>query len=124
MKRPRDLVLPRVELDRHCGVALHRQIRKQITEAIRGAKPGSRLPSTRSLAKLLGVSRNTVLSAYDELVADGLLEARQGSAMFVRGSAQTGVVALDLRRLLRDVQYPLRTLTVEDPDGTPLSFNY
>jgi len=100
------------------------QIRKQIGNFIRGAKPGARLPSSRVLAKLLGVSRNTVMAAYEELIADGELETRHGSAVFVRGSIATGVVALDLRRLLREVQYPLRTLSVQDPDGTPLYFTF
>jgi GntR family transcriptional regulator/MocR family aminotransferase len=40
---------------------------------------GSRLPSTRALATALGVARNTVLQAMDRLVADGLIECRQGS---------------------------------------------
>ena len=39
---------------------------------------------SRVLARLLGVSRNTVLTAYDELVAGGLIEGRRGAAMLVR----------------------------------------
>ncbi len=47
---------------------------------MRGESPaGVRLPSTRALAQRLGVSRNTVLSAYDELAAEGRLAARVGS---------------------------------------------
>ncbi|WP_328992225.1 PLP-dependent aminotransferase family protein [Kribbella sp. NBC_01245] len=41
--------------------------------------PGTRLPSSRSLAKDLGVARNTVADAYGQLVAEGWLVARQGS---------------------------------------------
>jgi DNA-binding transcriptional MocR family regulator len=42
--------------------------------------PGSRLPSTRQLADRLRVSRTSVLSAYDQLLAEGYVEGRAGSA--------------------------------------------
>lgn len=45
--------------------------------------PGTRLPGSRSLAKLLGVSRNTVVQAYDRLTAEGYFEQRPGSGTFV-----------------------------------------
>ncbi|HEU4947865.1 MAG TPA: PLP-dependent aminotransferase family protein [Kribbella sp.] len=50
-------------------------------ESIRTGRllPGSRLPSSRSLAKDLGIARNTVADAYGQLVAEGWLIARQGS---------------------------------------------
>lgn len=50
-------------------------------ESIRSGRllPGTRLPSSRSLAKDLGVARNTVADAYGQLVAEGWLVARQGS---------------------------------------------
>ena len=41
--------------------------------------PGSRLPSSRALAADLGVSRTTVTAAYEQLAAEGYLEARQGA---------------------------------------------
>lgn len=44
---------------------------------------GSRLPSSRALAQDLGVSRATVLTAYDQLVAEGYAEARRGAGLFV-----------------------------------------
>src|SRR5579859_2310310 len=40
---------------------------------------GARLPSTRALAEQLGISRNTVLNAFDQLLAEGYLESRVGS---------------------------------------------
>lgn len=45
--------------------------------------PGSRLPGSRDLAKDLSVSRNTVLSAYDQLQSEGYLQTRAGSGTFV-----------------------------------------
>ncbi|MGL4576069.1 MAG: PLP-dependent aminotransferase family protein [Burkholderiaceae bacterium] len=44
---------------------------------------GSQLPSTRTLASELNLSRNTVLSAINQLLAEGYLTARQGSGTFV-----------------------------------------
>ncbi|TXS56541.1 PLP-dependent aminotransferase family protein [Streptomyces sp. t39] len=52
-----------------------------LREAVRSGRlaPGTRLPSSRSLAADLGIARNTVADAYAELVAEGWLTARQGS---------------------------------------------
>ncbi|GAA1543808.1 PLP-dependent aminotransferase family protein [Kribbella lupini] len=47
--------------------------------------PGTRLPSSRTLAKDLGIARNTVADAYGQLVAEGWLTARQGSGTVVAG---------------------------------------
>ncbi|WP_189172732.1 MocR-like pyridoxine biosynthesis transcription factor PdxR [Streptomyces lasiicapitis] len=63
----------------------HSGVRKGLTdalrEAVRGGRlaPGTRLPSSRSLATDLGIARNTVADAYADLVAEGWLTARQGS---------------------------------------------
>ncbi|MBL6456254.1 PLP-dependent aminotransferase family protein [Belnapia sp. T6] len=57
----------------------------RIGEAIKGRiasgllGPGARLPSTRALAAEWGVSRTTVTAAYEQLIAEGYLEARQGA---------------------------------------------
>ena len=48
---------------------------------------GTRLPSSRSLAKDLGIARNTVADAYGQLVAEGWLTARQGSGTVVANRA-------------------------------------
>jgi 2-aminoadipate transaminase len=61
-------------------------------EVASGALPaGSRLPPVRALERQLGLSKNTAQSAYDELVARGLVEAREREGMFVL--ARLGVTA-------------------------------
>lgn len=67
------------------GTPLQQRLFDRLRSAIvNGAiRPGERLPSTRTLAADLGVSRNTVVAAIDRLTAEGYLEARIGSGTFV-----------------------------------------
>ncbi|HMM66906.1 MAG TPA: GntR family transcriptional regulator, partial [Dokdonella sp.] len=60
---------------------LIRALKSAILEARLG--PGSRVPASRSLANELGISRNTVLAAYDQLQAEGFLHGRVGSGSYV-----------------------------------------
>ncbi|SDE01119.1 MocR-like pyridoxine biosynthesis transcription factor PdxR [Belnapia rosea] len=63
-------------------------IKDQIALGLLG--PGSRLPSTRSLAAEWGVSRTTVTAAYEQLIAEGYLETRQGTrAQVAQGLGQS-----------------------------------
>lgn len=74
-----------LELDRQSHAPLYTQIATQVRGLIeRGVlKIGDRLPPNRELAETLGVNRSTVATAYDELLADGLIAARVGSGTFV-----------------------------------------
>jgi GntR family transcriptional regulator/MocR family aminotransferase len=60
---------------------LYRRVYQALKSSIRGGRlgPGARLPSTRTLAKDLGVSRNTVMLAYEQLAAEGYLVSRDRS---------------------------------------------
>ncbi|TWG12944.1 GntR family transcriptional regulator/MocR family aminotransferase [Actinoplanes teichomyceticus] len=62
-----------------------RAIESAIRTAITGGvlAPGARLPSSRELAAELGIARNTVIAALDDLIAEGVLEARPRSGVFV-----------------------------------------
>src|SRR3546814_18498482 len=48
-----------------------------------GLVGGSRLPATRQLANELGISRNTVLAAYEQLRAEGFIDGRVGSGSYI-----------------------------------------
>ncbi|WP_328861521.1 MocR-like pyridoxine biosynthesis transcription factor PdxR [Streptomyces sp. NBC_00306] len=63
------------------GTGLRAGLMDALREAVRSGRltPGTRLPSSRSLAADLGIARNTVADAYVELVAEGWLTAQQGS---------------------------------------------
>src|SRR4051812_16221026 len=54
-----------------------------------GLPAGSRLPPVRALENQLGLSKNTAQAAYDELVARGLVEAREREGVFVLAAART-----------------------------------
>jgi GntR family transcriptional repressor for pyruvate dehydrogenase complex len=64
----------------------YEQIVRQIQEAIRddGLAEGDRLPTERELAETFGVSRSVVREAIKVLSAQGLVESRQGSGLYVR----------------------------------------
>ena len=76
-------LLPDFERD---GATLQSQLRSAIVTAILDARiaSGSRLPSSRSLAAMLSVARNTVVLTLEQLVCDGYLEARPRSGYYVR----------------------------------------
>ena len=122
----RCFLVPEITLDRSSLQTLRQQIHTQIADAIRhGALPaGARLPSSRLLAKLLHVSRNTVLDAFERLLEDNLLQAKAGSGIQVSATASASVPNLSsLRRIAWQAHYPVRILRFDDPDGAMLYLN-
>lgn len=81
-------------LDPDSKVNLQDQIRQKLVEGIlNGSFPvGTRLPSSRKLAEQLGVARNTVVLAFEQLVGEGYLESRERSGIFVRRGILDGRV--------------------------------
>ncbi|NEA59978.1 PLP-dependent aminotransferase family protein [Streptomyces sp. SID13666] len=78
-----------LHLDLTAGTGARAGLERALREAVRDGRltAGTRLPSSRALAKDLGLARNTVADAYGQLVAEGWLAARQGSGTQVAGSA-------------------------------------
>jgi GntR family transcriptional regulator/MocR family aminotransferase len=68
------------------------QVEGQLREAIRDGslRPGARVPSTRDLARQLGISRRIAVEAYAQLAAEGYLTMRQGARPRVSGTAAVG----------------------------------
>ena len=121
MKRPPKLVVSPVALDTQSPVPLFRQIHAGLRDAILAGRlgPGARLPSSRSLADKFRVSRNTVLYAYAELIADGLASGQVGSGtrVTVRGPR---VRRLTAEQIVAQSGYPRTALPFRDPDGNAL----
>lgn len=92
VKRPESTkasgVPPVIAVDRAAATPLQRQLYDRYREAIveRRLRPGQRLPSTRSLAAELRISRMPVLNAFEQLLAEGYFETRVGAGTFVATS--------------------------------------
>ena len=122
----RELFVPPVDLDRESAIPLHRQISLQIGRAIReGAiRNGARLPSTRVMAQLLRVSRNTALAAYDDLAAADLIRGERGAGMRVNHGAAPEMTWFGLKQVIRASGYPARVVALEDPDGNAMYLGF
>ncbi|HWU72181.1 MAG TPA: PLP-dependent aminotransferase family protein [Sphingomonas sp.] len=72
-------------IDRDADESLGAQLRRGLLDAIRRGvlRPGVKLPSTRTLAAQLGVSRPLIVDAYGQLAAEGYLALRQGARPIV-----------------------------------------
>ena len=79
------LSLDILSVDRSSDDPMHRQIYGALRRFILDGQIAAHtlLPSTRSLAEDLKVGRNTVIAAYDQLLAEGFIEARAGSGTWV-----------------------------------------
>lgn len=74
-----------IALDSNTSIPLHHQLYEELRRAILSGRllPRQRIPSTRSLAKSLGISRTTVTSCYEQLLSEGYLETIVGSGTYV-----------------------------------------
>ncbi len=106
-----------VPLDRESAEPLHRQLYCGLREAILNGRvsPGSRLPSTRVLARDLGISRTTVVQAFERLVAEGYVAGRVGSGTRVAA----GMATSPRPPRPRVPPQPVRTRRLETITGLP-----
>jgi len=132
-KRPPSLKMPTFTLQRSSGMPLHRQVYLAVRELVLTGRlrEGERLPSSRALAKTLGISRNTVVNAYARLAEKNLTVSTVGSGTHVAstlphapdfGFLQHAVVrcGFDLAAILRRSHYPVQRVNFLDGDGNKL----
>jgi GntR family transcriptional regulator/MocR family aminotransferase len=104
-------------IDRRGELPIKRQIygelKARIVEGL--LEGGDALPSTRMLARELGVSRNTVCEAYDMLIAEGFLKNRQGAPYRVAQGLGLGHAAKEPARM----QTPERVWRADFKTGQP-----
>jgi GntR family transcriptional regulator/MocR family aminotransferase len=88
------------QLARTGDAPLFRQIYLQIRAAIlsQSLAPGTKLPSTRALAQQLSVSRSAVVSAYEQLLAEGYASGRIGSGSYVSSDLPVPLEGRGVRR--------------------------
>ncbi len=79
------LMLLPIEIDKSSSVSLQDQVSEQLLHFIMGGAltPGTRVPTSRELARRAGISRNTVTLAYERLIGEGYLLTRPASGTFV-----------------------------------------
>ncbi|NOT48565.1 MAG: PLP-dependent aminotransferase family protein [Acidobacteria bacterium] len=82
------------------AVPLYKQIYNSIRDAILdGAlESGTRLPASRALAEQLGISRMTVVNAYDQLLGEGYLEGKHGSGTYVASHLPEEFLRVQVRK--------------------------
>jgi GntR family transcriptional regulator/MocR family aminotransferase len=117
-------IVPSSELTlgvRATGVSLPSWLYEELRRAILAGRlrRGTRLPASRELAKQQGVSRGSVVTAFEQLLAEGYLSSKVGAGTFVSGSlpedmARTPEPATRRPTLLRDAS-PIRPFRPYEP---------
>ena len=74
-----------IRVDKDSSTPLYKQVYESVRRDILDGvwKPGEKIPSIRNLMSDLGVSRNTVVNACQQLYAEGYIESRHGAGYFV-----------------------------------------
>lgn len=107
-----------LEIHKQDGTPIYLQLKRQIERLIRAGiwEKGHRLPTERELAESLGISRNTVSLAYNELKEEGILSSHQGRGTFVAGGEDDYHEGTREERLLRAIDLAME-------QGLDLGFN-
>ncbi len=108
MRNTRDTLWARLfELPKDSTLPLQLQLRSVVVQAILGGRlaPGAALPSSRDLASMLTLSRNTVSASYQQLVDEGFLDARPRHGVFV-SRAPRQLVPDTVRSAAQEVRRP------------------
>ena len=127
-----------IYLDCDSAIPLYRQLTEKIRTAVLEGrlKPNQKLPSSRSLAKSLAVSRSTITLSYEQLESEGYLETKRGSGTYVshqipdewlksqpiESVAETTNTNYNLSKFAQNLA-SLDRLSVDEPDYE-ISFRY
>lgn len=115
-ERVRTVALTLLRLDRESAEPLYRQVRRALENAVTTGMfdPDEALPSSRALAIDLGVSRNTIKLAYEELIAAGIVVSRVRRGLFVNPDVQSALAGVPHRT--SGIDWSKRTRTFPDAD--------
>lgn len=115
-----------ISLDSNRNTPLFHQLYLALREKILGGAllPETRLPSSRALASQLKVARNTVIAAYEQLLAEGYLQTREGSGTYVAAvlpedwhcsaPVENQYIETDKTALLSDYAFKMKQQTIRD----------
>lgn len=97
-----------IALEPEASIALYQQLYEAVRDAILSGQlaAGMRLPPTRTFASELGVSRNTVINAFEQLTAEGYIEGKVGAGSYVAADLPEDI--LELRHHSINAQTPQR----------------
>ncbi|MDJ0635005.1 MAG: PLP-dependent aminotransferase family protein [Xenococcaceae cyanobacterium MO_188.B29] len=126
-----------IALDNNSAIPLYQQIYTELRQAILTGRlqPNQQIPSTRWLAKSLGISRSTVSQSYEQLFSEGYLQTKTGSGTFVseklpddllitqpiKSKYQSTSPQVELSTYGNNVKSANLSITYSD---LPISFNY
>ncbi len=130
MKHSAGALISLFDLNRNSPFSLHRQIYNTLRYSILEGHlhQGSRLPSSRMLANELGISRNTVVLAYDQLQTEGFLSSGVGKGTYIKHQFENSprpekkIKNNNKLRLSKRGKAMLDAYTPETPAGKPLAF--
>ena len=94
--------------DKSDSLPLYRQIYRSVRESIENGsmKMNSRLPSIRRLSDNLGVSKTTVIAAYDQLCAEGYIVNRPQKGYFVAADFQNSPAQIEAKKVMNMISAP------------------
>ena len=116
---------PFITLDEKSDAPFYHQIYETIRRSILsgGLPSGRQLPASRLLAKQLGVSRMTIVNAYEQLLAEGYLEGRMGAGTFVSAHLPEEFLQTSGFKRLEHQEKPLTRKVILSAYGSKLAQN-
>lgn len=96
-----------LDIQRDCAITLIEQFYSEIKRKIMSGviESGYKLPSTRTLSLEYGVSRNVVIEAYDQLLAEGFIVSKPGDGSYVQKGLQIEIEEIDIPASIRQVGF-------------------